>query len=228
MKILALGNPKGGVGKSTAAVSLAGYFCGLGLKVWLIDLDDGQNSAHGTAQTHVDPLLRQLKCLAYDVPPLRDLRSDADVVVVDLPGREENRMKEALEVCNLLLVPVSASIYEVWQVEKMAMYVAFEQARRRKAGKPPLTVRALVNQYQADDPLNQQLNSGLADCKMAALENTFRQLRGFKRAISQGLLPRLSEHVHPRDRKVIAQAEKDVRAVGEEVLSLLSLKGIRK
>jgi len=60
--ILAIANQKGGVGKTTTALSLAGAFCGVGKRVMVMDLDP-----HGCASVHMGRYPEQVTGSAYDL-----------------------------------------------------------------------------------------------------------------------------------------------------------------
>lgn len=112
MKILAVGSPKGGVGKSTITVNLAAVLASAGVKVLVIDADENRSTADwidGSADTiHVDldtvdraRTLRQLTAV-----------QGYEVLVVDLPGARKGGELRALltgehgqPVADLLLIP---------------------------------------------------------------------------------------------------------------------------
>src|SRR4051812_19060598 len=87
MKTLAVGSPKGGVGKSTSSVTIAAIAArDLGLRVLVVDADENRSA--------LDLLTKADDAIAVDVAPgtnlneVRRLRrgSGYDLVIVDLPG----------------------------------------------------------------------------------------------------------------------------------------------
>ena len=111
MKIVAITNQKGGVGKTTTAVNLAASFAQLGLRALLIDLDPQGNATTGAGVTKrkalptvYQVLLGQVSlsdaCLKTEfgfdlLPANRDL-AGAEVEVVEL-DRREYRLADALQ-----------------------------------------------------------------------------------------------------------------------------------
>lgn len=96
-KVLAVGGPKGGVGKTTVAVNVATYAArGLDLRVFLADADPNQSS--------FDAAMAAGDAMPFDVAPgldhdrLVELHQSKryDLVVVDLPGARESGALAAL------------------------------------------------------------------------------------------------------------------------------------
>lgn len=145
--VLAVGNLKGGVGKSTLAVNLA---CELARRqsVFLLDAD-----AQATAAEWMDgkalpvageamPLEDERKAGAW----LRRIRAiPADVLVIDLPPQNGAATAAALMVADLFLVPVAPSGLDLRAAAK-ALDLLREARQARGGGQP----RALLVPSRVD------------------------------------------------------------------------------
>lgn len=145
--VLAIGNLKGGVGKSTLAVNLA---CELGVKqtVHLIDADAQATAAEwmeGKAlpiSGEALPLEDERKASAW----LRRLKAvRADIVVIDLPPQNGAATAAALMIADLFLVPVAPSGLDLRAAVK-ALDLLREARQARGNGEP----RALLVPSRVD------------------------------------------------------------------------------
>jgi chromosome partitioning protein len=113
MPVVVVANPKGGVGKSTLATQISGYFAAQGHAVVLGDADP-QQSAHVWLGLRPAPARR---ILPWDVGP--DLESKppkgATHAVLDTPaGLHGRRLKEVIKTADHILVPLQPSIFDIY------------------------------------------------------------------------------------------------------------------
>ena len=130
MKSFLVANPKGGVGKSTLATNLAGYFARRGHKVMLGDTDRQQSSREwlklrspalphiGTWDTGHDNIAR---------PP-----KEATHAVLDTPaGLHGKKLGHALSQVNRVIVPLQPSIFDILATRDFLDALAQEKEIRK-------------------------------------------------------------------------------------------------
>ncbi len=116
MKIITIGNTKGGVGKSTIAANLAVAASRDGLKVLLVDADP-QGSSMGFRSIRESD---DIKATGITAPTLhKDVRefSNFDLILIDAGGRDSAVFRSAIMAADLFLIPVLPSVYDIWASE---------------------------------------------------------------------------------------------------------------
>ena len=138
MQVIAVAGRKGGVGKTTTAVHLAGTLAERGRKVVLIDADTQGSAAHwaapGILPMPVKKLPVQSDTVGEWVRTIRGLK--ADIVVVDLPPHLDAAFGAALGLSDLVLLPCGPSGIDLMVMGEVLAYV--KQVRARRGGKPPV------------------------------------------------------------------------------------------
>ncbi len=111
--IVVVANSKGGVGKSTIAVHLAGWLSKYGHRVVLADCDTQSSSSEWMAEA--DPRVRTVRLGSPDdiLNQLPLLNADADFVVADGPGSNTETSRALLLRADFAVVPCKASMLEV-------------------------------------------------------------------------------------------------------------------
>jgi chromosome partitioning protein len=113
MPVFLVANPKGGVGKSTVATNLSGYFARQGHRTMLGDLDRQQSSRAWLALRPATlPVIE-----SWDVDADRIARPPRGVthVVLDSPAAiHGSLLKEALRVADRVIVPLQPSLFDIY------------------------------------------------------------------------------------------------------------------
>ncbi|HYS12972.1 MAG TPA: ParA family protein [Burkholderiaceae bacterium] len=113
MPVFLVANPKGGVGKSTVATNLAGYFARQGHRTMLGDLDRQQSSRAWLAlRPSTLPAIE-----TWDVDAERIARPPRGVshVVLDSPAAlHGSLLKESLRVADRVIVPLQPSLFDIY------------------------------------------------------------------------------------------------------------------
>lgn len=144
-KIILVGGEKGGTSKTTTAVNLAALCALAGKDVLLVDTDR-QESASTWAATRAMTRAEQdlppdMTCVAktgkvgYD---LEQLSHKYDVVIVDSGGRDSIELRQAMAVCDFMLILTRPSQFDTWSLDKMAMLL--KDVEERVGAKIPAKV----------------------------------------------------------------------------------------
>ena len=120
-KVVTVAQQKGGSGKTTLAVNLAVEFRRRGLRVALLDTDP-QGSLGRWFMARRDrlgePGMEFSTASAWGVGyECEKLRKQADVVIVDTPPKVDADLRPALREADLVLVPVAASMVDLWATD---------------------------------------------------------------------------------------------------------------
>lgn len=129
-KVIVVGNEKGGVGKTTLAVNLATMCALAGKDVLLVDTDRQESSSDWAAARSIyradRSLVPDLVCMSktgkvgYDISSMRE---KFDVVIVDAGGRDSIELRQAMVVCDMLIVPVKPGQFDSWSFPAMSNLV---------------------------------------------------------------------------------------------------------
>lgn len=113
MPVVVVANPKGGVGKSTMATNIAGYYAGKGHSVMLGDADRQQSSRLWLG-------LRPAPARAISTWDLNEANiarppKGTSHVVLDTPaGMRGKLFKEVLQLADKVLVPLQPSVFDIF------------------------------------------------------------------------------------------------------------------
>jgi chromosome partitioning protein len=130
MQTFLIANPKGGVGKSTLATNLAGYFARIGHRVMLGDIDRQQSSREWLKLR--SPALPPIA--SWDLADDRPAKPPKDTtrVVLDSPaGLHGKKLTQILKHANRVIVPLQASIFDILATRDFLQQLAEEKSLRQ-------------------------------------------------------------------------------------------------
>jgi chromosome partitioning protein len=120
-KVVTVAQQKGGSGKTTIAVNLAVEFRRRGLTVALLDTDPQGSLGRWflsrrerLGETGMEFSTASAWGVSYECEKLKKL---ADVVIVDTPPKVDADLRPALREADLVIVPVAASMVDLWATD---------------------------------------------------------------------------------------------------------------
>ena len=124
MRVILVANPKGGSGKSTLSINLAGYLASAGRRVAMLDLDRQKSATQwlairGAGLPEID-LLREGQ------------KGDSDWLIIDSPaGLHGKNLERALKLAHKVVVPIAPSLFDIRASQEFLAALHAEKAVRK-------------------------------------------------------------------------------------------------
>ncbi len=127
MRVILVANPKGGSGKTTLSINLAGYLASQGQRVAMLDLDRQKSASQWLA-------IRDAALPKIDL--LRDgQKSGSDWLVIDSPaGLHGKNLERALKLAHKVVVPIAPSLFDIRASQEFLAALHAEKAARKGQG----------------------------------------------------------------------------------------------
>ncbi|GBQ93941.1 cobyrinic acid a,c-diamide synthase [Gluconacetobacter liquefaciens] len=180
-------NQKGGVGKTTLALHLAGQWAREGRRVTVIDADPQGSALDWSEQRAREGLPRLFGVIGLARDTLHHeapaLAQGVDHVVIDGPPRVAALLRSALLAADLVLIPAQPSPFDGWASAEMLRLLAEARLFR-----PGLLARFVLNRCAARTVIARETRLALVGHDPAALAARIGQRVAFADAARTGRL----------------------------------------
>jgi chromosome partitioning protein len=204
--IITFASSKGGVGKSTACVALAGAYVKAGARVHIVDLDNNRTVSRWLADDKTRPA--NLTVSAPDPQILTEHLQEAarhfapDQILIDVAGNYERALTVAIARAHLTIIPASTTEADIYEAQRIARHI---QTIYAAFGKTPLyrvlatRIAPLVTHAQAHG------FKEIGRMKLPLLKTIIAQRAAYEEIGLSGLPPHFADLGRPTTAKAIAE-----------------------
>jgi chromosome partitioning protein len=205
--IISIINQKGGVGKTTLAISLAAAFAGRKMRVLLVDADPQGSALDWVAVRGADTPFA-----AVGIPkPILHLElpkvvKDYDAVVIDGPPRIYEVARSAVMASDAVLIPVLPSQFDVWAAEE-----SIKLLEECAVYKKDMKAAFVINRKIANTAIGRDVVKALKKYPLPVLSSSISQ----RVAFAESARGRTVLELDPD-----SAASKEIQSLAKEVLKL--------
>lgn len=205
--IITLAHQKGGVGKSTTALNLYGYFSKAGLKTAIVDIDP-QGSLSGFVQfsgAENFNLIRREEFKTY--AELLQQVKDYEVVIIDTPPYLSDELEEVIKITNLVIIPCKASLLDMLAIRQT---IEFLETAKKKYGFLSAIVLTMIIPSETE---HKNFREQLAFYNVPIFKAEIKNRVAYRRALYS------TGYVLDDDG---SKAQEEIQNLAEEILNLVS------
>ena len=203
---ISFASPKGGVGKSTSCLAIAGALLAAGNKVRIVDFDQTETIWRWYSTS---PFAQAIPNLTVEKGPTDDIghfisdlyQTATDYVLLDLAGALSDVVLIIAAFANLTITPAKVSEPDIIEASKMAHNL---HAVAKRIGKP-INHRILLNEVPSsisNDELD--LIQQIDESNLQRFKTLIRRRAAYSKSFSRGTLPHMSD---TPDKKALAEID---------------------
>lgn len=215
MKVIGVMNQKGGTGKTTIAVNLADCLNQRSRRVVLIDADYTQGSASDWAALneghYFDVVVMKPDAIKNYIERNKTVY---DYMVIDCPPRANREAALLITPCDLILMPVQPSPYDIWASTELCELVKERQEIVAGTNLPKVKAYFILSRAAKKARLVDEALLALRDINMPIFESGTTQYEAFKRCVAEG---RTIFDAAEKNTAAIAQ----IKAITQEAIDIL-------
>lgn len=209
--IITLAHQKGGVGKSTLATNLRGYFAGGGYKTALVDIDP-QGSLSKLVRTFSDQVGRDPEDVIErrnfeTFADLQRLLEPYDIAVIDTPPYLSQDLESVFDITNVVLVPCKAS-----PLDFLAIGDTLDLIRQAKAKRKELVAAVVLTMTITGTDFTTSIRQELEKTEFPVLKTEIGNRVAYMRSL-------LTSNTVLGDEN--RKAREEIENLGKELISLL-------
>ena len=209
--IITLAHQKGGVGKSTLATNLRGYFAGGGYKTALVDIDP-QGSLSKLVRTFSDQDGREPEHViergSYKTyKDLLTLLEPYDIAIIDTPPYLSKELQDVFEITNVILVPCKAS-----PLDFLVIGDTLDLIRQAKTKRKDLIAAVVMTMVITGTDFTTQIRTELEKTEFPVLKAEIGNRVAYMRSLLKSNTVLGDEN---------PKAREEIEALGKELISLL-------
>jgi chromosome partitioning protein len=227
--IITFASPKGGVGKSTCCLAIAGALAARGNHVHIIDFDRSRTlhrwytSNRSTIDNATDKLTVEAATPDNFLARIKsNYHEGRGFVLIDVAGHFDELMLRAAAVAALTITPAKLNEPDIIEASKLHGQMV---QMARSAGKPAVEHRVLINEVLPLLPTHQRqtLDQLATNTTIKRFDTLIYSRAAYSEAYLSGLPPHFSDQTRPAIRK----ATEELDALFAEILSVLNLDQVK-
>jgi chromosome partitioning protein len=180
--IISFVQQKGGVGKTTLAVNVAGTLASRGKRVLVIDADPQGSALDWLNSREAEPLFTVVALPSATIHrQIKELKRDYEHVVIDAPGRLEKVVRSIIMASELVVIPVQPSPYDVWAAKD-----ALDLIEEARVYNEKLKIVFTINRKIVNTAIGRDVREALAGYDIPVLETAVCQRVIFAESAATG------------------------------------------
>ena len=213
--VIAVVSVKGGTGKSTVALNLAGTLSSEYKRVLIVDADpQGSIARWSEIRKQEEPSILVEPSPLVD-KRIRKLTKKYDMVFFDSPPTFKKRMRAVIQSADRLIIPVSPGLADFWSTQKL-----LDLYREEKEKRPKLDARLLISRIDKRTRIGREFRPFLQKLSIPIFITEIPQRAIYNEAWQEGMTV---DRLQPR-----GDGARDFKHLADEVILWLSTSWLEK